>query len=84
MLEWCSISLMRTSSPSPIACSPRAQASVFATRLSASVEFFVKMTSSRDGALMNAVTLSRAASNASVDSAPSWCTALATFALWCA
>ena len=31
---------------------------------------------------MNAATLSRAASNASVDSAPSWCMARATLALW--
>ena len=81
MLEWCSISVMTTSSPSPTASSPRAQASVLATRLSASDEFFVKMTSSRDGALMNAATVSRAASNAAVDSAPSWCTARATLAL---
>ncbi len=53
-----------------------------ASRLSASVAFLVKTTSLRDGALMNAATLSRAASNASVDSAPSWCMARATLALW--
>ena len=45
--------------------------------------FLVKITSSRLGALMNAATRSRAASNASDDSAPSWCMARATLALWC-
>ncbi len=45
--------------------------------------FLVKITSSRLGALMNAATLSRAPSKASVDSAPSWCMARATLALWC-
>ena len=60
MLEWCSISVMTTSSPAPIARSPCAQASVLATRLSASEAFLVKITSSRDGAPMNAATLSRA------------------------
>ena len=52
-----------------------------ASRLSASVAFLVKTTSSREGALMNAATLSRAASKASVDSAPRVCMARATFAL---
>ena len=52
MLEWCSISVMTTSSPAPMARSPVAHASVFATRLSASEAFFVKITSSRLGALM--------------------------------
>jgi hypothetical protein len=80
-LEWCSISVTTTSSPAPTARSPRAQASVFATRLSASEAFLVKITSSRLGAWMNAATLSRAASKASEDSAPSWCIARATFAL---
>ena len=55
---------------------------MFATRLSASVAFLVKTTSSRLGAWMNAATLSRAASNASEASAPSVCIARATFALW--
>ena len=54
---------------------------MLATRFSASEAFLVKITSSRLGALMNAATLSRAASNASVDSAPSWCMARATLAL---
>ena len=42
----------------------------------------MKITSSRDGAPMNVATLSRAGSNASVDSAPSWCMARAMLALW--
>ena len=75
MLEWCSISVMTTSSPGPSSI-------VRASRLSASVAFLVKITSSRDGALRNAATLSRAPSNASVDSAPSWCMARAMLALW--
>ena len=54
---------------------------MFATRLSASEAFLVKITSSRLGAPTNAATLSRAPSNASEDSAPSWCIARATFAL---
>ncbi len=86
MLEWCSISVMTTSSPSPRAPtgpSSRAHARVLATRLSASEAFLVKITSSRLGAPMNAATRSRAASNASVDSAPSWCMAREMFALWC-
>src|SRR4051794_6687520 len=82
MLEWCSISVISTSSPGPIASGPVAHASVFATRLRASDAFLVKMTSSRDGALRNAATLSRPPSKPSVDSAPSWCIARATFALW--
>ena len=81
MLEWCSISVISTSSPSPIASGPVAQASVLATRFSASEAFLVKITSSRDGALMNAATLSRAPSNAADASAPSWCMARATLAL---
>src|SRR3954470_51577 len=80
MLEWCSISVMTTSSPGPTWRSP-GHAIVFATRFSASVAFLVKITSSRDGALRNEATLSRACSKASVDSAPSWCTARATLAL---
>ena len=59
-----------------------AHARVLATRLSASEAFLVKITSSREGAPMKAATLSRPPSNASVDSAPSWCTARATLALW--
>ncbi len=55
---------------------------MFATRLSASVAFLVKITSSREGAPMNDATRSRAASNACVDSAPSWCMARAMLALW--
>ena len=55
---------------------------MLAARLSASEAFLVKITSSRLGAPMNAATLSRAASNAAVDSAPSWCMARATLALW--
>ena len=54
---------------------------MLATRLSASEAFLVKITSSRLGALMNAATWSRPVSNASVDSAPSWCMARATLAL---
>ncbi len=81
MLEWCSISVMSTSSPSPIASGPLAQARVFATRLIASEAFLVKITSSRDGAFRNAATLSRPPSKPAVDSAPSWCMARATFAL---
>jgi hypothetical protein len=53
----------------------------YATRLIASVEFLVNTTSSRDGALMNAATLVRAFSYASVDSAPSVWMARATLAL---
>ena len=82
MLEWCSISVMTTSSPGPTRRSPSAQANVLASRLSASVMFLVKITSSRDGAPMNSATLSRAPSNASVDSAPSVCMARAMLALW--
>ena len=82
MLEWCSISVITTSSPGPTRRSPSAQARVLATRLSASVAFLVKMTPSRAGALMNAATLSRAPSNASVDSAPRVCIARAMLALW--
>jgi hypothetical protein len=58
-----------------------AQASVLATRLSASEAFLVKITSSLDGALRKPATVSRAASNAAEDSAPSWCMARATLAL---
>ena len=81
MLEWCSISVMTTSSPGPMPGRRVAQARVLATRLSASEAFLVKITSSRLGAPMNAATLSRAASNASVDSAPSWCMAREMLAL---
>ena len=81
MLEWCSISVISTSSPGPTASGPSAQASVLATRLTASEAFLVKITSSRDGALRKAATLSRPPSNPAVDSAPSWCMARATFAL---
>ena len=49
MLEWCSISVMTTSSPGPTRRSPSAHANVLASRLSASVMFLVKITSSRDG-----------------------------------
>ena len=49
MLEWCSISVMTTSSPGPTCRSP-GQARVFAARLSASVAFLRKITSSRSGA----------------------------------
>ena len=81
MLEWCSISVITTRSPSPIASGPVAHASVLATRLSASEAFLVKITSSREGALRKRATLSRPASKASEDSAPSWCIARATLAL---
>ena len=54
---------------------------MFATRLIASEAFLVKITSSREGALRNAATLSRPPSNPAVDSAPSWCMARATLAL---
>ena len=81
MLEWCSISVMSDLVAGTDLQRPPAQARVLATRLSASVAFLVKITSSRDGAPMNAATLSRAASNASVDSAPSWCMARAMLAL---
>ena len=80
MLEWCSISVITTSSPSPTCSGPR-QAKVLATRLRASEAFLVNTISSRLGALMNAATLSRAPSNASVASAPRLCMARATFAL---
>ncbi len=46
------------------ASGPRAQARVFATRLIASEAFLVKITSSREGALRKAATLSRPPSNA--------------------
>ena len=82
MLEWCSISVVTTTSPSPTRRGP-AHSSVLATRLSASEAFLVKITSSRLGAPMKAATLSRPASNASDASAPSWCIARATLALWC-
>ncbi len=82
MLEWCSISVITISSPGPTRRSP-GHASVCAARLSASVAFLVKITSSRSGAPMNDATLSRAASYAAVDSAPSWCIARAMLALWC-
>jgi hypothetical protein len=49
--------------------------------LIASVEFLVNTTSLADGAPMNAATLARAASYASVASVPSVCTERATFAL---
>ncbi len=65
MLEWCSISEMTISSPGPslnrssvLVGLPKA----YATRLSASEAFLVKMTSSRAGAPMKAATLSRAPS----------------------
>jgi hypothetical protein len=62
MLEWCSISVISTSSPGPTRRSPSAHASVFATRLSASLAFLVKITSAEDRAPMKAATLSRPAS----------------------
>ena len=55
---------------------------MLASRLSASVMFLVNTTPSRSGAPMNAATLSRAASKASVDSAPRVCIARAMLALW--
>jgi hypothetical protein len=76
MLLWCSISETTTTSPG-FSAAP----SVCAARLSASEAFFVNTTSSRDGAPMNAATLSRPPSYAAVASAPSWCMARATFAL---
>ena len=81
MLEWCSISVVTISSPGRISRSPTALRKVLATRLSASLAFFVNTISSRDGALTNAATLSRAPSKAAVASAPSWCMARATLAL---
>ena len=80
MLEWCSICVVTTRSPGPTSSGP-GQAIVLATRLSASVAFLVKITSSREGALRNRATLSRASSKAAVDSAPSVCIARATLAL---
>jgi hypothetical protein len=80
MLEWCSISEMTISSPGPSLKrgSPFAASEAFkkeyATRLNASVEFFVKTISSGDGALMKAATFARAPSYASVASVPSVCT----------
>ena len=80
MLEWCSISEMTTSSPSPtVPASP----STRATRFSASDAFLVNTTSSRRPAPMKPATLVRPSSNASLASAPSWCIARATFALCC-
>jgi hypothetical protein len=81
MLEWCSISVMTTSSPGPTRRSPGAQASTLATRFSASVAFLVNTTPSRSGAPMKPATASRDDSNASVASAPTWCMARATLAL---
>ena len=82
MLEWCSISVMTTSSPGPTRRSPSAHAKVLARRFRASVMFLVNTTPSRSGAPMKVATLSRAASKASVDSAPRVCIARAMLALW--
>ena len=80
MLEWCSISVMTTSSPRPMR--PESP-SVRATRFSASDAFLVNTTSSRIGAPMNSAIRVRASSNAPLASAPSWCMARATLALCC-
>ena len=84
--EWCSISVTTTLSPGPIRnrSAPGnvvALDSEYASRFSDSEMFLVKITSSRRGALMNAATLSRAASNSVVASEPRVCTARATLAL---
>ena len=87
MLEWCSISEMTISSPGPSRNrgSPPGRGEAFenayATRLIASVEFLVNTTSSGAAAPMNAATLARAPSYASVASVPSVCTERATLAL---
>ena len=81
MLEWCSISVMTTSSPGPTLKLPSAHAKTLARRFSPSVMFLVNTTPSRSGAPMNAATLSRASSKASVDSAPRVCIARAMLAL---
>ena len=84
MFEWCSISEITISSPGPSrnrGSPPRptlALRNEYATRLIASVEFFVNTTSSGDVAPMNAATFARAPSYASVASVPSVCTDLAT------
>ena len=64
MFEWCSISEITISSPGPSRNrgSAARSAKVRATRLIASVEFFVKTISSGEAAPMNAATLARAAS----------------------
>ena len=54
MLEWCSISEITTACPG-FSVAPKECAS----RLMAPVLFWVKMTSSRDGALIRRATLSR-------------------------
>ena len=72
MLEWCSISVMTISSPGPT-CRADRHAIVFATRLSASEAFLVKITSSRDGAWISPATLSRPPSYAAVASSASTC-----------
>jgi hypothetical protein len=80
MLEWCSISEMTISSPGPSLKrgSPPAEAEAFekayAIRLIASVAFLVNTTSSGVRAPMNAATLARAPSYASVASVPTVCT----------
>ena len=66
MLEWCSISVTRISSPAASSRTPHAQA----TRLIASLAFLVKTVQSR-GAFTRRATESRPASKRSVASAAS-------------
>ncbi len=66
MFEWCSISVMSTSSPAPTFERPHA----YATRLIASVALRVKIEQS-DGQPRKAAIRSRAPSNSSVASRPS-------------
>ena len=63
MFEWCSISVMSTRSPGPTLVRPHE----YATRLIASVTFFVKTTSS-NSAFSRAATVRRASSKAAVAS----------------
>ena len=66
MFEWCSISVMSTSSPGPTLSRPQA----YATRLIASVALRVKI-EQVGSQLTNAAIRSRAPSNCSVASRPS-------------
>src|SRR6478735_8305279 len=78
-LAWCSISVTRISSPGASTNRSSLGSAVgaalekaYATRLSASVAFFVKTTSSA-GAPTNDAMVARAASKSSVASSASWC-----------
>ncbi len=87
-LAWCSISVTTMESPGPTtnraASGPDVAAfdSEYATRLIPSVAFLVNTTSS-GSAPMNAATVARARSYASVASSESWCAPRWTAALCC-